>query len=55
MAYYKQKYKLDDRDYLNSVHWGEGTLSLPFYPGLTIDEQNYVIEIVMKIREALES
>lgn len=55
MAYYQKKYKLTERNYLNSIYWGNGTLSLPFYPGLNIDEQNYVIETVIRIREALES
>ena len=29
-----------------SFAWGEGTLSLPLFPGLTRDEQDYVIAAV---------
>jgi len=29
-----------------SHEWGEGTISLPLFPSMTMDEQDYVIDAV---------
>jgi dTDP-4-amino-4,6-dideoxygalactose transaminase len=31
-----------------SKFWGEGTLSIPLFPGMTEDEQSYVITILLE-------
>ena len=48
MGFYLKKYELDKNDYPNSIFWGEGTISLPLYPGMTEKEQEYVIEVLVK-------
>lgn len=53
MQYYKNKYKLNQNDYLNSTSWGEGTLTIPFYLGISREEQKYVIESVLNIMKIL--
>jgi UDP-4-amino-4-deoxy-L-arabinose-oxoglutarate aminotransferase len=35
MIYYAAKYDLKKNDFPNSNRWGEGTLSIPLFPGLT--------------------
>ena len=48
MTYYQQKYRLTGNDFPIANDWGARTLSLPFYPDLPPDQQDYVIE---KLRE----
>ena len=45
-TYYRQKYGYDASTYPVSFDWGEGTLSLPLFPGLSEEEQGYVIDTV---------
>jgi dTDP-4-amino-4,6-dideoxygalactose transaminase len=47
MNFYKDKYTFAKTDFPNSILWGEQTLSLPLFPGLTEFEQNYVIEVLL--------
>jgi dTDP-4-amino-4,6-dideoxygalactose transaminase len=44
--YYSQKYPTASADCPNACLWGEQTLTLPMYPSLSRDEQDYVIKIV---------
>ncbi len=46
MTYYRQKYRFTAESFPVSYEWGEGTITLPFFPSLTQDDQNYVIEVV---------
>lgn len=43
MSYYVKNFSPDPDAYPVSVGWGEQTLSLPLFPGLTRAEQDYVI------------
>lgn len=43
-AFYRSKYDPSPASLPISYEWGEGTLSLPLYPLLARDEQDYVIE-----------
>jgi UDP-4-amino-4-deoxy-L-arabinose-oxoglutarate aminotransferase len=47
MSYYLNKYKLRYSDYPKSTEWGEGTISVPLFPGLTEVEQSYVIDTLL--------
>ena len=44
MGYYQAKYNQKDEQFPNSTSWGGGVFCLPLYPGLTWDEQEYVIK-----------
>ncbi|HMD48848.1 MAG TPA: DegT/DnrJ/EryC1/StrS family aminotransferase [Bryobacteraceae bacterium] len=46
VTYYREKYGCDPRDYPVSFEWGEGQISLPFYPGLPRQDQDRVIDAV---------
>ena len=46
MNYYKKKYSDNINSTPISSEWGGGVLSLPLYPGLSIQEQDYVIRVV---------
>lgn len=48
MKYYKDKYKYQRGNFPNAEKIGNSTVSLPFYPKLTIAEQNYIIQKVNK-------
>jgi UDP-4-amino-4-deoxy-L-arabinose-oxoglutarate aminotransferase len=51
-AYYRRKYGFKPDDFPVANHWGEGTLTLPLYPGLTKEEQDYVIARVRDVVSA---
>lgn len=51
LSYYKKKYNLKNSNYKNSINWGRGTISLPFYPNIKKADQIYVIK---KLKEALK-
>ncbi|MEM6731557.1 MAG: DegT/DnrJ/EryC1/StrS family aminotransferase, partial [Myxococcota bacterium] len=44
MRFYRDTYNLPRERYAVSHRWGESCLSLPLFPGLTDDEQEFVIE-----------
>lgn len=46
--YYRKKYKFNSNQFKNSENWGSGTLSLPFYPRINREEQDYVIKKVLE-------
>jgi UDP-4-amino-4-deoxy-L-arabinose-oxoglutarate aminotransferase len=46
LTYYAQKYGYTPESFPVSYAWGAGCLSLPFYPALPEDQQDYVIEIL---------
>ncbi|XIA64129.1 DegT/DnrJ/EryC1/StrS family aminotransferase [Bradyrhizobium sp. TZ2] len=45
-AFYKNRYGFRPEDHPISTAWGNGTLTLPLYAGLTQQEQQHVIDIV---------
>lgn len=49
MEYYRDKYGFDIDAYPVAADWGNRTLSLPLFPGLEDDEQDYVIETVLQV------
>jgi dTDP-4-amino-4,6-dideoxygalactose transaminase len=53
MSYYKNKYGFKFGDFPESDTWGSGVISLPFFPGLTSDEQDTVIASVKRNLEEL--
>ncbi len=44
LNYYKRKYLLKDKHFPVSTLWGNGTISLPFYPKINKKIQRYVIK-----------
>lgn len=49
MTYYERKYQIAPDAIPNAFDWGERTLSLPLFPGLTTREQDRVIEVVTSV------
>ena len=47
MTYYKNKYSFNGSEFPVSQAWGEGTLTVPLFPGMTNDEQDYVIDVLL--------
>jgi UDP-4-amino-4-deoxy-L-arabinose-oxoglutarate aminotransferase len=48
LNFYKNKYGFKGGEFANSENWGDGTLSLPLFPGMSELEQNYVLETFEK-------
>ena len=55
MQFYEEKYRIPKDALPNAYSWGERTLSLPLFPGLTRDEQNQVIAVVKSVFGALDT
>jgi dTDP-4-amino-4,6-dideoxygalactose transaminase len=53
MKYYKDKYNIPLDSYKKSYNWGEETLSLPLFPGISKDEQEYVVKVLLNKVEPL--
>ena len=47
MGYYSNKYGFNEKSHPSSNLWGQGTLSVPLFPGITEIEQDYVIEVLV--------
>ena len=47
MGYYENKYRFEKNDFPVSLSWGNGTLSIPLFTGMTSQEQDYVIEVLV--------
>jgi UDP-4-amino-4-deoxy-L-arabinose-oxoglutarate aminotransferase len=47
MSYYSKKYGYQENDFATSFLWGNGTLSIPLFPGMTAAEQDYVIDVLV--------
>jgi UDP-4-amino-4-deoxy-L-arabinose-oxoglutarate aminotransferase len=47
MTFYKKKYNLSNNKFPVSDMWGQETLSLPLYPNITVEEQKYVVKILI--------
>lgn len=49
MTYYKETYDLNPSDFPNTEKIWKGTVSLPIYPDLCIDELDYICKTIRKI------
>jgi UDP-4-amino-4-deoxy-L-arabinose-oxoglutarate aminotransferase len=47
MAYYTNKYGFTGLEHPISKSWGDGTLSIPLFPGMRDEEQDYVIDVLI--------
>jgi dTDP-4-amino-4,6-dideoxygalactose transaminase len=47
MGFYSKRYGFSENDFPTSLSWGNGTLSIPLLPGITVQEQEYVIDILV--------
>ena len=50
LNYYKNRFALNDADYLNSLIADRLSMTLPLYPQMTDEEQGYVIEQIKRVR-----
>ena len=48
MTYYRESYGYTAAHFPISETWGSGVISLPLFPGLTAQEQSYVIDVVKR-------
>ena len=48
MSYYKKKYNLKDKMFLNAIDYGKTCISLPVYPKLKNKEVDYICKIINK-------
>jgi UDP-4-amino-4-deoxy-L-arabinose-oxoglutarate aminotransferase len=46
MTYYQNKYGYTGFDFPVSYEWGQGEITLPMFPGMRADEQDYVISVI---------
>jgi dTDP-4-amino-4,6-dideoxygalactose transaminase len=46
LTYYAERYGYTPKDFPVSYEWGAGTMSLPFYPSLSPEKQDYVIRVL---------
>lgn len=46
LSYYSNKYGYRPEDFPVSYEWGSGAVTLPLYPSLSRDEQDYVIGVI---------
>jgi UDP-4-amino-4-deoxy-L-arabinose-oxoglutarate aminotransferase len=53
MGYYNKKYALPIEKFKNSYFWGEETLSIPMFPGITTEQQDYVISVLLNQIDSL--
>jgi dTDP-4-amino-4,6-dideoxygalactose transaminase len=47
LSYYRNKYEYRPENFPVSHHWGNGTITLPLYPSLSTDAQDYVIDVIL--------
>ena len=47
MGYYSNKYGFIGHEHPISKSWGDGTLSIPLFPGMRDEEQDYVIDVLI--------
>jgi UDP-4-amino-4-deoxy-L-arabinose-oxoglutarate aminotransferase len=47
MGFYSKKYEFNGTEFPTSLWWGNGTLSIPLFPGITAQEQEYVIDVLV--------
>lgn len=53
LDYYVEKYGYTKEDFPVSYEWGQGTLSLPFFPTMSTEQQDYVVRsLIEAINEA---
>lgn len=48
LSFYQEKYKLSPQDFPNAHAANDCSISLPLFHGMTVEEQNYVIEQVLE-------
>ncbi len=47
MGYYSNKYGYTGQEHPISKSWGDGTLSIPLFPGMRDEEQDYVVDVLI--------
>lgn len=48
LGYYRERYKLDNSDYINAYAADRLSVTLPLYADMTKEEHNYVVENILK-------
>ena len=49
MSYYKKKYRLSSKNYLNAGQYADTNISLPVYPSLKMADVDYVSKIIISL------
>jgi UDP-4-amino-4-deoxy-L-arabinose-oxoglutarate aminotransferase len=47
MGFYSSKYSFKGNEFPVSLSWGNGTISIPLFPGIKAQEQDYVIDVLV--------
>jgi UDP-4-amino-4-deoxy-L-arabinose-oxoglutarate aminotransferase len=47
MGFYSSKYSFKGNEFPVSLSWGNGTISIPLFPGIKPQEQDYVIDVLV--------
>ena len=49
MSYYKKKYRLARKHYLNASQYANTNISLPVYPSLTMRDVDYISKTIISL------
>ena len=47
MGFYSSKYSFKGNEFPVSLSWGNGTISIPLFPGIKPQEQDYIIDVLV--------
>ena len=47
MGFYSSKYSFKGNEFPVSLSWGKGTISIPLFPGIKPQEQDYIIDVLV--------
>lgn len=53
LGYYKQKYRLQEMDYREAAYCEDASITLPIYPGMKAEDQQYIAECLLKVVDNL--
>ena len=53
MTYYKQKYNLDQKDFLNAKNYAYNNISLPCYPKMKFSEVDFICKKIRNFMKKL--
>jgi UDP-4-amino-4-deoxy-L-arabinose-oxoglutarate aminotransferase len=48
LNFYSNKYGFGKNAFPVSQYWGDGTLCIPLFPGMKTEEQDYIIDVLVK-------
>ena len=51
LSYYKNKYRINPQDFPSAQAANDCSISLPLFNGMSISEQDYVIDLVHRLKK----